>query len=113
MGRTKYEYVMKVREKAAWRRSKLEEKVREFEDYPLDAVRIEVAGTAEREGENTVFTARGSGQKYVLRRTEGVEELVRRGRKELTIAGELLEDPEKEALPRIGVSRVEETPEKK
>ena len=84
------------------------------EDFPLEGFEINsISGTVEKQGEAIVFVARGSKQKYAVKPNADLRKLLESGKTQLTIAGAVTEDKEKDgkkALPAIEVSDAKETP---
>jgi hypothetical protein len=84
------------------------------EDFPLVEFALSsLTGTVSGEGEALVFTARGSGQKFLLRPTDDLRKLLASGKARLTLAGTVLEEKEKDGkkpLPILQVTDAKEPP---
>lgn len=81
-----------------------------YKEFTFDAV----TGTVSVSGENYVFTARESGQKYTLKPSDDLRELVAAGKSKVTLGGGVVEPPPvdgKKPLPVLTVTDAEETEE--
>jgi hypothetical protein len=83
------------------------------EDFPLEGFEINsISGTVEKQGDAVIFVARGSKQKYALKLNGDLQKLMDAGKKQLTLAGMVTEEKEKDGkkpLPLMEVSEAKET----
>lgn len=75
------------------------------EDFPLISFESTLSGTLD----GTTFTARGSGQKYMLKSTDPLKALIAAGKTRLTLTGGVSE--EKGKGPVLDVTAAKETPQ--
>lgn len=112
MGRSKFYYELKVSESKTLLPSHIKKMCDQLQDYSYRGFEITaISGKVEKSGEEYVFTARGSNQKYALKPSDDLKKLVAGGKSQVTLAG-TLEEPEakggKKPLPLIEVSEAKE-----
>lgn len=79
------------------------------EDFPLEEFSIStISGTVSEEAGLLIFSARGSGQKFILKPESDVRKLIDAGKTQLTLAGSVTEEKEKDGKKPLPVLKVTE-----
>lgn len=79
------------------------------EDFPLISFEATLAGTLTKDGDATVFTARGSGQKFAFKSLDPLKALLAAGKSKVTVTAGVAE--EKGKPPVLAVTEAKETPQ--
>ena len=115
---SKYYYLLEIPEKRKLLPSdikKLLNSTKALQKFPYQEFTFDaVTGTVAVSGERHVFTARGSGQKYALKLSDDLRELVAAGKSKVTLGGGVVEPPAvdgKKPLPVLTVTDAEEAEE--
>ena len=109
---TKEGFVVQVLENKALLADALEKAIVDA-GYGYEGATIEAVGKVEKDGDNYVFVARASGQKYSLTANEELKKMVADGKSQLVLKGALSQPEEKEGKkqpPAIEVSSAKEPP---
>jgi hypothetical protein len=79
------------------------------EDFPLEEFVATLSGTVEKQGDASLFTARGTSQNFSFKANDEPTRILAAGKTRVTLTGKVTQAKDK-ALPLIEVAEAKETP---
>ena len=89
---------------------RIKEESKGEEEFPLQDFVATLSGSAEKKGDDVLFTARGSGQKYSVKPDAALAALLAAGKTKVTLTGKVDEPKDRKLPPTLELTEAKETP---